>query len=812
MKNKTKIAALILMTFSLSGCFLKDIFNPDECEHQWGPWEEIEKATCSRKGKKAHVCELCGEEREKSTPIDQDAHKWKRDAKSDVAATCTATGIEGSMKCSICGEIQEGTVTSVAEHSWVSLEASEQPEGYKESTCCEEGVYFKRCSECKVISDPIVEPVKEHEYIDLVEKNGVVSHKGCLTCDLDSYDFDVGDASGWNTNDGRMNSQTSPDNASTWTFNTSQVPAGFYDVLLEARCYKEADRARKFYNQEKAILAEDEEMAAADKETNSAALEPDSASDDDFRYTVKVDDTEYTPQQTKTWRELGLESFEKQGTAYHFVKFVDGITVNSNTKTITLCHKNIPTSLYCKSIRLVKHIHDGTKKTYGAENGKQAYEVESCSCGYRKVTINAKDGLYGDGMSSLGGLPANYIKLANNNDFIRYEFVAHENIVGDMYMVGRQDSYPSNKDKNPYNCSWYVNDDPVVFKNSSASSKDVFGEAEDPDLVGYSKEAAVLLGEVSLRKDDNIALKYVKTGEFNPAIRQIVIEGRQVNHICKWVRDSRYDEQASCTVPGKIGFSCECGKSKTEDSDTPAGHDYSDNVVVITPPTCEHDGEMTIECKVCHEKTPVNIPIPATHSMQAVEVGDGEKYKLNRCVACGVTEANWDLTSDMIQDLNGGVYSVSSTVVNKSGTMSNGRSMSVYKFDKANRKVDLSFYNNTGEAKDVTFKMLTTAKITDVANCKAYANRFEINVSHNDGSNHPVSFDSSKANKTLEDLGVKANKVSNVLDGNTKLADAEWIEYCTFTISAGRNTISFKVAEEAEIPAYIGGFALSYIS
>lgn len=94
-------------------------------------------------------------------------------------------------------------------------------------------------------------------------------------------------------------------------------------------------------------------MAAADRATNSESVEPDETYHDDFRYTIKVNTTEYYPFQTETWYELGLESMEKSGSKFNFVKFVNRVVINSNTKTISLCHKNIPTSLYCKSIRSV---------------------------------------------------------------------------------------------------------------------------------------------------------------------------------------------------------------------------------------------------------------------------------------------------------------------------------------------------------------------------------------------------------------------------------------------------------------------------
>ena len=809
MKTKTKIVALAVMSFSLSGCFLSDIVK--ECDHQWGPWETLEEPTCTRKGKKAHVCELCGEEREKSIAIDREAHKWTKDRKSDVEATCTSKGIKDSKVCSYCGEVQEGTETDMIDHTWQYLDP--QPEGFREATCSQEGIYFQKCSECGADSGPITEAKVDHDY-EYGEKTGVVTPVSCKDCDLVAYNFAIEDAGGWNKVQ-RMNSIVSPDNMSKWNIDVGQVPAGFYDVMLSAKMVQKIDGSKKFYNLSKAVLAVDDEMAASDRATNELSAEKDTNDNDDFRYTIKVDDVEYTPQQTATWEELGLEGEDVHSSQYRFVRFVDGVTINADTKVLSLCHNRIPTSLICKEIRLVKHVHDGTKKQYRGGNGQVDYELESCSCGYRKITINAKDGTFGEGMSSKDGTPDGYIKLKTNNDFITYEFKAPENIVGDIYMVGRQDTYPNNKSQKPYNCSWYLNEEKINFKNPDLTSGQIFGEEADPNMANYSKEGAAIVGEVTLRKDDNVSIKYVRNGSYNLALSQVVIEGRAVNHIHKYERNAAFDSAASCTLPGKEAYVCDCGDIQYKDSDAPIGHNYKDGkAVIITSPTCTTEGEMTIECTRCSEKTPTNITIPVTHSMQSIPTG-GEAYELTRCAVCGETNADWELNADMIQDLISGSYSPSSTVVCKSGTMSNGKNMNVFKFDQASRKVDLSFYNE-GDAKEVTFRMLATAKSSDVANCKMYNangtdNRFDINVKYG-GNDHAVTFDSSRANKTLEDLGVSRNKISNVMDGNVKLADAAWIDYCTFTIGAGRNTITFSVADDTAAPVFIGAFALTYRS
>lgn len=804
MNLKKKIVGLTLMCLGMSACG----FIPEDttCQHVWGVWETIEDATCSKKGTKVRVCDLCGEERSKSIAVDPDAHKWVKDVTSDKQATCVQAGIQGSKKCQFCGEIKEGTITEKGDHQFIYMQP--QPEGYVKETCVNEGKYSEKCTVCGQVEEKIA-PKADHEII-AAEPVGAATPISCKNCDLSGYDFSITEAHGWNKTT-KMNAQVAPDNTSTWSISKGQIPAGTYDVMLKAIMTTIHDGGRKFYNMSKTDLAKDAEMQKEDLEYNAEQAEPDKESEDDYRYTVKVNEKEYNPLQYENFETLGLGGEDRHSDQPKWIKFVDGVDINDETTSISLCHKKIGVSLVCSSIRLIPHVHDDTKEYGSVGNGKGTYELLKCRCGYRKLTIAATSGEFGDQSSSKEGTPNGFIKLNSNGNYITYSFVTKENIQGNLYMVGREDSYPGNKTQNPYNCGWYLNDDSIEFTNSNLTCGEIFGEEADASMPGYSKEGAAIVGEITLKKDRDNTIKYVRTGSYNMSIRQIVIEGKTVSHLHDYVRDTSKDIVAKCTEKGREAYVCSCGDIHYEETSAPIGHDYSEAVILVAP-TCTTEGQMTLKCKRCGDFSPYVLPIDPVHTMQAVDAG-GESYKLSRCAICGMTSAEWELKSGMIQDYVSESYIPSTTVMNKTGKMSdNVTAMSVFKFDKANRRAELSFYNDGSEAKEVTFKALVSARASDVGNCRVYkkagtnTQRFSVTV-----NNEAVTLDSAKDNKTLADLGVKSTRISNISD-NGALVDATWIDFCTFTVAPGRNTIYFEVAAEDEIPIYFGGFGLSYNS
>lgn len=69
------------------------------CQHSWGDWTVVEKATCDKEGTEKRVCSLCGAEETRA--IAKTAHNWS-DWTVVEDSTCTKEGLEKHV-CSICG-------------------------------------------------------------------------------------------------------------------------------------------------------------------------------------------------------------------------------------------------------------------------------------------------------------------------------------------------------------------------------------------------------------------------------------------------------------------------------------------------------------------------------------------------------------------------------------------------------------------------------------------------------------------------------------------------------------------------------------
>lgn len=808
MKKIKMIGALTLLSSGLAGCNLI----PQECQHEFGPWVTIEKATCSKAGLQTHQCILCNKEKSKKISASDELHKWVADPGSDKEATCQEEGIEGSLICQYCHEKKDGTPVEVTDHNFVVMAPQPSDPKYHDSTCAVQGVRAYQCDICNKIEDRLL-PLGDHEFV-YGNPIGKFTTVTCENCDYVGYELSIGDASGWKEQS-TMNkkSNEAPQNASTWSL--AGLPKGSYDVLIEAKTSKTEDQNKKFYN-----MADTEAFATAeDVLINASSTSKDLASEATYRYSVKVDGNVYNPKLMDSFDKLGLQPADVHSSQYQLINFIQGINIGRNSKNISLVHNDLSgCGLLFKSIRLVPHVHDDNIVTVPAGNGSVEYKYQKCSCGYRGITIEAENGRLLNNSTSTGA-PNGYLKLNGVGQSVSYSFSLNaddvkENIVGDLYMYGRQSGYPANSDKTPYNCSWMQDEKEVELTTPSAVSSDFFGTDADANMAGYSELDQVLVGHVEMPTSHEINLKYTVKGDYDLTIDKIVIEGQAVDHIHDyWRLDPEHGGGQTCTEPGKIAYVCDCGEFITVESGTPKGHVLNKSVINVYP-TCKSEGSMTLICEDCGEKI-VGIPIPKTHDMKPVTAGTA-LFTHEACAICGENYAQWNLSTELIKDYDSSIseYKTSTTAVHKTGKMSNGSTnMDVFKFDEENRKVELSFHN-PGEATEVTLRMLVSAKVADVANCNMYKengeNRFNINVNYGD-EDHAVTFDSSKDNKTIEDLGVNAANVS-AIDDDGKLADAVWVDYCTFQIGAGENTITFEVANADGAEIYIGGFALSYIA
>ena len=344
-----KAIALLSLCICMSACSKEPGSREfsDGHTHEWGPWEVLEVPTCSKTGIKAHVCELCGEEREETMPIYEDAHKWVFDQSSDVEATCSNKGIKGSKICSYCGFALTGEIVEKLEHDWEYLYP--QPEGFVEATCCNEGRYFCSCKECGAISEPMVEPRLPHDLV-INERNSEVLYEKCEDCDYAQYRLFIEDAEGWNKVQ-KMDAIEDPNNTSTWTFDNTDIPAGNYDLKISAVMCHKTDGNLKYYNMSKPGLASDEDMRVNNEERIGEVR--DTPEEADYRYTAKINGVAYSPTTTENWEDLGFEADDHTG-RYRICSFIDNVTISEGTNTVSLIHNNINTPLIIRAIYLTK--------------------------------------------------------------------------------------------------------------------------------------------------------------------------------------------------------------------------------------------------------------------------------------------------------------------------------------------------------------------------------------------------------------------------------------------------------------------------
>ena len=194
--------------------------------HDWGAWEETEKATCTENGeetrtcqregcgetetrvteKAAHTpaeavtenavaatcetdgshdevvyCSVCGHEISRVNVIDKAAgHKTEKVA--GKAATCTEPGLSDGEKCSVCGKtIKEQTETPALGHDWGAWKETEK------ATCTENGEETRTCQRegCGETETRVTEKAA-HTPAEAVTENAVAA-----TCETDGSHDEV---------------------------------------------------------------------------------------------------------------------------------------------------------------------------------------------------------------------------------------------------------------------------------------------------------------------------------------------------------------------------------------------------------------------------------------------------------------------------------------------------------------------------------------------------------------------------------------------------------------------------------------------
>lgn len=99
--------------------------------HQWGEWQTVTDATCTKTGKKTHTCTVCPAEEEFTIPVDSTAHNYVR-TNPTVTATCVQSAT-AEYRCEHCGAPKTETLPATGKHDY--KEQASTGDGWTRHVC-----------------------------------------------------------------------------------------------------------------------------------------------------------------------------------------------------------------------------------------------------------------------------------------------------------------------------------------------------------------------------------------------------------------------------------------------------------------------------------------------------------------------------------------------------------------------------------------------------------------------------------------------------------------------------------------------------
>lgn len=113
-------------------CGLRDEQETKKKDHDWSKWKVTKEATCSKKGERVRTCKNCGTEEREEFYEDHDFGAWEMTKEP----TCTEQG-ERQHKCKVCGTIKTQALDKLP-HDYaytVTLEATDHSAGVRAKLC-----------------------------------------------------------------------------------------------------------------------------------------------------------------------------------------------------------------------------------------------------------------------------------------------------------------------------------------------------------------------------------------------------------------------------------------------------------------------------------------------------------------------------------------------------------------------------------------------------------------------------------------------------------------------------------------------------
>ena len=161
-----------------------DYFPQSLCDHKWGEWTVEKAATCTEKGYRWRLCQICGIREDKE--IKKKEHDWGK-WKIKKEATCSKKG-ERVRTCKVCGhEEKEEYLEDHTFGEWTIL---------KEPTCSEKGLRTHTCRVCGAEKQQQLDTLP-HDFefrvtVEATDHSSGVRAKVCRACGFataeESYD------------------------------------------------------------------------------------------------------------------------------------------------------------------------------------------------------------------------------------------------------------------------------------------------------------------------------------------------------------------------------------------------------------------------------------------------------------------------------------------------------------------------------------------------------------------------------------------------------------------------------------------------
>ena len=221
------------------------------------------------------------------------------------------------------------------------------------ATCAAPGKEVKICTVCGYKSETVLDQL-EHSFVADGDATGKVHPEKCNNnCQTKAYRFEVSEAEGWNKATTKWNARTTDASnnqvEASWALEAGQLPAGKYQVYLEATMSYDSHSSRYLFNQNKTVNPTKPDGTAYPDDSSD---NPDGAAESKWRYYFAVNGQDVFPDTSKTLGEIGYHG--GSGAEKVFGLVLSEITIPAGATSFSAKHGDIGYSLIVSAVRLVE--------------------------------------------------------------------------------------------------------------------------------------------------------------------------------------------------------------------------------------------------------------------------------------------------------------------------------------------------------------------------------------------------------------------------------------------------------------------------